>query len=139
VRRAAGIAAFVALAVAATVGASPPVPARAQISADEFGLALSRSSIRSGPAILELVNYGEDDHDLALRRVGGTRTYRIGIVHPGKTAELATRLRPGRFNLWCTLSDHRNRGMRATLRVGRRKTRHVRPFCAVSPKTLWGC
>jgi hypothetical protein len=87
------------------------------VSADEFSLVLSRSSIPSGPAIVELVNYGEDDHDLALRRVGGTRTYRIGIVHPGKTAALDSRLRAGRFAVWCTLSDHRARGMRATLRV----------------------
>jgi len=103
---------FVPLAIAAK-----PAPARVQASADEFSLAVSRSSIRSGPAIVELVNYGEDDHDLALRRVGGTRTYRIGIVHPGKTAELEAPLRAGRFTLWCTLADHRARGMRATLRV----------------------
>ncbi len=100
------------LAVAAT-----PTPARVQVSADELNLALSRSSIRSGPAIVELVNYGEDDHDLALRRVGGTRTYRIGIVRPGKTGELETRFRAGRFVLWCTLAGHRADGMRATLRV----------------------
>ena len=71
----------------ATVGpvAAAPVtpPARAQVSASEFRLTLSRSAIRRGPAIIELVNYGEDDHDLALRRVGGTRTYRIALVHPG--------------------------------------------------------
>ena len=65
------------------------------MSADEFRLTLSRASIRRGPAIVELVNYGEDDHDLALRRVGGTRTYRIGLVHPGTTGELDTRLRRG--------------------------------------------
>ena len=97
--------------------AAGPAPARLQVSADEFGVALSRSAIHGGPAIVELVNYGEDDHDLALRRVGGTRTYRIGIVHPGNTAKLETRLRAGRFILWCTLADHRARGMRATLRV----------------------
>ncbi len=108
----AGALALVPLATAAT-----PPPARTQVSAHEFGLALSRFSIRSGQAIVELVNYGEDDHDLALRRVGGTRTYRIGIVHPGNTAKLETRLRAGRFVLWCTLADHRARGMRATLRV----------------------
>lgn len=111
---AAGALALVPLATAAT-----PPPARVQVSADEFSLALSRSAIRSGKAIVELVNYGEDDHDLALRRVGGTRTYRIGIVHPGRTAELETRLRAGRFVVWCTLADHRARGMRATLRVNR--------------------
>lgn len=105
------------LALAPLAVAATPAPARVQASADEYTLAVSRTSIRSGPAIVELVNYGEDDHDLALRRVGGTRTYRIGIVHPGKTGELETRLRAGRFVLWCTLADHRARGMRAILRV----------------------
>jgi hypothetical protein len=111
------------LAVTPLVSAAPlattatPTPARVQVSADEFSLALSRASIRGGPAIVELVNYGEDDHDLVLRRVGGTRTYRIGIVHPSKTAKLEARLRPGLFRLWCTLADHRGRGMSATLRV----------------------
>jgi hypothetical protein len=92
-------------------------PARAQASATEFRLTLSRTTIRRGPAIIELVNYGEDDHDLALRRVGGTRTYRIALVHPGKTGELDTRLRAGRYAVWCTIGDHRDRGMRTTLRV----------------------
>ena len=99
------------------VGAGGSAPARAQIAAREFDLVLSRPSIRSGPAILELVNYGEDDHDLALRRIGGTRTYRIRVVRPGRTAELETKLRTGRYRLWCTLADHRARGMAATLRV----------------------
>ena len=116
------------LVLGATVGpvaaASPTTspaptmhPARAQVSASEFRLTMSRPSIRRGPAIIELVNYGEDDHDLALRRVGGTRTYRIALVHPGKTGELDARLRVGRYAVWCTLADHRARGMRATLLV----------------------
>lgn len=112
----AGLATAGALLLVPLAAAAPP-PARTQVSADEFGLALSRTSIRNGPAVVELVNYGEDDHDLALRRVGGTRTYRIGIVHPGETGELEARLQAGRFTLWCTLADHRARGMRATLRV----------------------
>jgi hypothetical protein len=106
-----------ALGLVPFASAAAQPPARVQVSADEFSLALSRFSIRSGPAIVELVNYGEDDHDLVLRRVGGTRTYRIGIVHPGKTAELDAKLRPGIFRVWCTLADHRGRGMSATLRV----------------------
>ena len=97
--------------------ASAPQPARVQISADEFNLALSRSSIRKGPAIIELVNYGEDDHDLALRRISGKHIYRIGIVHPGATGSLEKRLPAGRYRLWCTLADHRSLGMGATLRV----------------------
>jgi len=116
-RRLAAVAAAGALALVPFGAAASLPPARVQVSADEFSLTLSRAAIGSGPAIIELVNFGEDDHDLALRRVGGTRTYRIGLVHPGKTGELETRLRAGRFTLWCTLSDHRARGMRAALRV----------------------
>jgi hypothetical protein len=108
------------LALGATIGpigAAAPPPARAQVSAGEFRLTLSRSSIHRGPAIIELVNYGEDSHDLALRRVGGSRTYRIAPVDPGRTGELDARLRAGRYAVWCTLADHRARGMQATLHV----------------------
>ena len=92
-------------------------PARLQVSADEFSYSLSRQSIKAGPAIVQLVNYGEDEHDLRLRRAGGTRTYRIGKVAPGKVAELEARFLPGRFTLWCSLADHRKRGMSAMLVV----------------------
>jgi hypothetical protein len=117
--RGAGVALVVLGATVGPVAAarSTAPPARAQVSASEFRLALSRPAIRRGAAIIELVNYGEDDHDLALRRVGGTRTYRIALVHPGKTGELETRLRAGRYAVWCTLAGHRTRGMRATLLV----------------------
>ena len=44
------------------------------MTALEFEYRLSRLSVRQGPALIELVNYGEDEHDLLLKRVGGTRT-----------------------------------------------------------------
>jgi hypothetical protein len=94
-------------------------PARLQVGADEFGYSLSRQSLRAGPAIVQLVNYGEDEHDLRLRRTGGTRTYGLGKVRPGELSELEIRLLPGRFTLWCSLADHRRRGMSATLVVKR--------------------
>jgi plastocyanin len=94
-------------------------PARVQVGADEFRYALSRARIKAGPAIVQLVNYGEDEHDLRLRRAGGTRTYAIGKIRPGALAELEARFLPGRFTLWCSLADHRRRGMTATLVVAR--------------------
>jgi plastocyanin len=92
-------------------------PARLQVAADEFGYSLSRRTITAGPAIVQLVNYGEDEHDLRLRRAGGTRTYRIGKVRPGRIGELETRFLPGRFTLWCSIAYHRARGMSGTLLV----------------------
>jgi hypothetical protein len=87
------------------------------VGADEFRYTLSRQTLKAGPAVVQLVNYGEDEHDLRLRRRGGTRVYRLGTVRPGRTAELEARLLPGRFTLWCSLADHRARGMTATLVV----------------------
>ena len=92
-------------------------PARVQVGADEFSYSLSRQSIKAGPAIVQLVNYGEDAHNLRLRRTGGTRIYRIGTVRPGGLGELEARFLPGRFTLWCSLADHRKRGMSAILVV----------------------
>ena len=92
-------------------------PARLQVGADEFRYTLSRQTLKAGPAVVQLVNYGEDEHDLRLRRRGGTRVYRVGVVRPGRTAELEARLLPGRFTLWCSLADHRARGMTATFVV----------------------
>ena len=110
---------MIAVLVTAVAVALAPAPARLQVGADEFRYSLSRQSIKAGPAIVQLVNFGEDEHDLRLRRVGGTRTYRIGRVRPGALGELETRFAPGRFRLWCSLADHRRRGMSATLVVRR--------------------
>jgi hypothetical protein len=117
--RVAGALALVATVFGTTAAtAAAPEPARVQVSASEFHLTLSRPSVPAGPVIVELYNRGEDDHDLALRRIGkGAVTRRIGVVRPGRVADLETRLSPGTFVLWCTLADHRTRGMHARLVV----------------------
>jgi hypothetical protein len=108
------------VALALALPATAAAPARVQVAAREFSFALSRQTVASGPAILELVNYGQDAHDLRLRRVGGTHTYAIGVVQPGKVGELQATLRSGKFVLWCSIADHRARGMHAVLIVSPR-------------------
>lgn len=117
-RRLALLVAGFACAGAMPAHAAAPL-ARVQVVADEFNYRLSRVRILAGPARIELANFGEDEHDLRLRRTGGTRTYRIGNVRPGSVDELEARFLPGRFRLWCSLADHRARGMQATLVVRR--------------------
>jgi plastocyanin len=93
-------------------------PARLQVTSSEFEFVLSRAKVRQGRAIVELVNLGEDPHDLALRRNARVaRTYVTKDVLPEGEARMSLRLYPGRYQLWCTIGDHRARGMRATLTV----------------------
>jgi hypothetical protein len=102
------------------VGAPPPrPPARVQVVAQEFRYSLSRTRVRAGRVIVELVNRGQDTHDLDLRRVGGTRIVRFPSVQPGQFVDRELKLSPGRYVLWCAIADHRERGMHAVLRVVR--------------------
>jgi plastocyanin len=68
---------------------------------------------------IELANFGEDAHNFKLRRVGGTHVYTIGKTLPGARTAKTLRLRHGRFKYWCSVADHKARGMKGTLRVRR--------------------
>jgi plastocyanin len=95
---------------------SSPPPSRVQVTAKEFYFALSRRTVAPGHAIVELVNYGEDPHDLRLQRAGG-RLYSTPVVQPGRYYDLSLTLVPGTYRLWCGVANHRALGMTATLVV----------------------
>jgi plastocyanin len=96
-----------------------PAPARVQVAAKEFSFVLSRLAVKPGEALIEVVDFGEDEHDLRLQRVGSTRSVGTRVVEAGGRATLETKLAPGRYLLYCSLADHRARGMRAVLTVRR--------------------
>jgi hypothetical protein len=108
------------LVVPAALATSQRAPSRLQVTSSEFDFVLSRAKLKQGRVIVELVNLGEDPHDLAIRRVAkGARTYTIRELRPGTDAAISFRLYPGTYRLWCTVGDHRLRGMRAVLKVTR--------------------
>ena len=106
-----------AAALVATVGLGGAAPARMQVVAREFSFTLSRTHLTAGQVVIELANFGQDPHDLRLQRLGARHIAGTPVVAPGSRAELAVKLLPGRYSLWCSVADHRARGMRATLVV----------------------
>ena len=114
---AAAVAVAVAVVLAPASGALAPAPARVQVSATEFFFALSRRTVVEGPAIVELVNFGEDPHDLRMERLGGGRLWKTPLVYPGAYYDLDATLVPGRYRLWCSIGNHRRLGMEAVLTV----------------------
>jgi len=113
------LAAVLAAAACFAPGATAlaPAPARVQVSAKEFFFALSRRTVVAGPAIVELVNFGEDPHELRMERVGGGRLWKTPLVYPGAYYDLNAKLVPGRYRLWCSVGNHRQLGMTAVLTV----------------------
>lgn len=115
-RRAAILLAGFSFAGAMPAQAAAPL-SRVQVVAVEFHYRLSRVRVPAGPVRIELANFGQDEHDLRLRRIGGSRVYRVPSALPGQRQTLNARLVPGLYRLKCTLADHAALGMRAELRV----------------------
>lgn len=109
--------ASVSAAADTTPAARTSAVSHMQVTAREYFLTTSRASVRPSTLKVEMVNYGEDDHDLAVMRKGGGTAKTIGVVHPGDRAMLSVKVRRGQYVLWCTITDHKQRGMRAVLRV----------------------
>jgi hypothetical protein len=106
-------------------GASAPragvvAPARVLVEATEFRFTLSRTTVKAGPAIVQLAIRGEDPHDLRLvpaRKARSSRAAAVPETAPGGVAEWRGRLSKGKWTLYCSLPGHKRAGMRATLKV----------------------
>jgi hypothetical protein len=109
-------------AVGGPSGLPPEAAAAVAVTAREFSLTLSRTRVDSGPVRMQLVNRGEDDHDLVVIRADG-RAWPFGVAHPGEASARTVRLRPGRYRLICSLEGHESLGMAASLRVKRKPAR----------------
>jgi plastocyanin len=98
---------------------APPAAARVQATAREFSLVLSRTTITAGAATIELVNRGEDPHDLHVRpAAGGADVLAIPRVDPGAVDGAAVTLAAGAYTLYCALPGHEALGMKAALTAG---------------------
>jgi hypothetical protein len=109
------------LVVAAFAGALPAQASaplgRVQVVAVEFHYRLSRVRVPAGPVRIELANFGQDEHNLVLRRVGTTKLYSVPSALPGQRRDATLRLKPGLYILKCTMANHAMLGMKARLRV----------------------
>lgn len=104
--------------------ATPPTPepdtgpARLSVKALEFSFTLSRPSLPPGEAIVELNNQGEDPHNLKLQLEGGEGPpLEVSEAGPLEHRTARLTLAAGSYQLWCSLPEHEEKGMKATLLV----------------------
>jgi plastocyanin len=88
------------------------------VKAVEWSYTLSRPEVSAGEVVVELNNQGEDPHNLKLRREGSEEP---PLVAPeAAAAEIKSarfNLSPGTYHLYCSLYQHEEKGMHATLLV----------------------
>lgn len=110
--------------VLASTPSPPPGPTRLLVRGLEFNLLLSQLKVNPGNAIVELVNDGEDPHDLQIQRLGDADPEQFSIPEllSDEVGEVGLKFqRDSNYVLWCSLPNHRQLGMEASVRVRRKK------------------
>jgi plastocyanin len=98
------------------VGPPPSVP-RVQVTAVEFSFTLSRTRVPAGKVILELVNHGQDEHNLNAALAEQAPAGSLPNTPANGVRDQTVELRPGTYTLFCSLPEHAKKGMKATLVV----------------------
>jgi uncharacterized cupredoxin-like copper-binding protein len=117
-----GTAAALSVALPAAAPARPAAaPARMLVYAQEWSLWPSRTSLPAGKVEVQLSNRGQDAHDLRIRRLshghmtGGSQG--VAVTQSGGLGQASWHLKPGRYELYCSMPGHRKKGMHTTLTV----------------------
>jgi hypothetical protein len=118
------IAWLAALALAAPGHAAPPPATAVGVGLREWRVSVFRPRVPAGRVRLNLTNFGEDAHNLVVVGPRGGRSRVSADVAPGggRLALAVTLRRRGVYRLLCVKPGHLARGMRATLRVTRRRS-----------------
>lgn len=87
-----------------------------EITATDFELAPADVSVAAaGETTFTLVNEGETEHALEIE--GNGVEEETVTVAPGESASVTVDLKPGEYELYCPVGDHRGRGMEGTVVV----------------------
>jgi plastocyanin len=87
-----------------------------ELSPTQLQLQLSRASVAAGSTIVEQYNAGADPHNLILEHSGAV-AFSFPTLEPGGDQRQTLTLTHGTWTLYCSLLDHKDLGMQATLTV----------------------
>jgi hypothetical protein len=97
-------------------------PARLLVYAQEWSLWGSRRTVPQGTVTVQLWNRGQDAHDLRIRRLSRAgrligAVQGVAVTLSGALSQASWHLRPGRYELYCSMPGHRAKGMHTLLVV----------------------
>jgi plastocyanin len=96
---------------------SGQVAATLKVSETEFALDPANPKIaKSGLVRFDVRNDGEVEHSLEVEGSGGEAQLAENL-QPGETGSLEVNLEPGRYEWYCPVGDHKQRGMRGVVTV----------------------
>ncbi|HEX3669014.1 MAG TPA: plastocyanin/azurin family copper-binding protein [Acidimicrobiia bacterium] len=104
-----------ATATTATTTTSTSAAASVPVSETEFKITFPKSTIAAGSYSFEVKNDGKIQHDLVVE--GNGVDEKTPTIDPGKSATLKVDLKPGTYDVYCSIPGHKQAGMDLKLTV----------------------
>jgi uncharacterized cupredoxin-like copper-binding protein len=98
-------------------GGSNAAGATVDLAATDFKFDPSEPSVKSGNVTFNLKNDGQVTHSLEIEDVNGEDKELEGDVSPGSDGTLAVNLKPGTYEFYCPVDDHKQMGMTGEITV----------------------
>jgi len=94
---------------------TPSKATKVTVEETEFKITMPSTRLKAGAYQFDVKNIGKLGHDLVVKGSGvNTKTPVFG---PGKTETLAVTLKPGSYNLYCSVPGHKQAGMDLNITV----------------------
>jgi plastocyanin len=109
-------------------GSTPePEPNAVSVTANDrttpYGYAPSHKVVKPGELTVQLINKGEDEHNMDMEKVGpgnapeGPIVVAVSAASNGNSKPTMVDVEPGTYRMWCTLPGHAEKGMETTITV----------------------
>jgi outer membrane biosynthesis protein TonB len=93
-----------------------PKPQTVAVTETEFKIALPSAQLKAGPVTFDVKNAGQIEHDLVI--TGNGLTEGTPRFNGGQSKTLKVTLKPGTYELFCSVPGHKQAGMDLKVTVG---------------------
>jgi uncharacterized cupredoxin-like copper-binding protein len=87
------------------------------LSATDFKFTPSDPSVKAGEVTFRMTNDGQTTHSLEIEDVNGEDVELEGDVSPGQSGTVSANLKPGTYEFYCPVDNHKEMGMEGEITV----------------------
>ena len=88
---------------------TPSAPVAVKVTEVDFKIQLPKTTFKAGPITFEVTNSGKVPHDLVVK--GNGVNAKTPLLNPGQSKTLKVDLKPGTYELYCSVPGHKQLGM----------------------------
>jgi plastocyanin len=87
-----------------------------EVTLSDYSMEVDSKGVRPGEVLFMVKNDGNIEHNFVIEGVNTMQRFADNLK-PGETRSVRVRLQPSRYNLYCPIDDHKNKGMANVLKV----------------------